>query len=684
MTSVIRYFIFGFLSIIILAIACKSIPSYRTQINNDTYLSKKIERYQPNLLAHLSHEMLNADKYYHLVDGRSGDLLDLSDSASGDDLDDGCFKLINAHQSYEVYKDDNWDRINLLEENAIPIKASTTYTLSIMMKTPSVCPSPALEMRVDYFKKNGDRIYLKDRNGEVRKYNGYPLKNIETIRAINSKADTWQEQHLIFKTPVDAGKIVFSFTNNLEYEKGDLPYLCDDCDCASNNADCWPILIDDFYLGEGISFKGESIKKQSFKNADSNVHIDEYGNVEILDDGIWKAFFPLMIYQTHQRDQAKYPSNPHHSVLYLGEPDDPTDDGYRLYGQMGFNTSAWSRTVADIEALLEGGLDFVNFDITSYCKEWDKKGSYTVDKLITDINAVRDAGLEDRILFYYHDNELSLHQVEWHELLRTLRSITSKPIYQLNGYPGNTANYYNEECQLIDVSGTYVTDKEGFHNRRFSILDHQSNMGVPAIIAQHTQISPNPKSGGHDMHPRPIVYAAIANGARGYGYFMDVPIRDLDGDGNVTEYDRSGDIRFASWKADFPNIACEVNNMLPIIRMPHWTPWKVQSSNDKVDLGTREYKGYPYLFIANSSGDIQTVELDLKDLGILHSEVVDYNSGEKLTSIVNCKLKITLAKDEGRLLKILNPIPLAMRLPTKALPKDIANYEPCDTDKIPN
>jgi len=289
-------------------------------------------------------------------------------------------------------------------------------------------------------------------------------------------------------------------------------------------------------LGEGISFKDPAQPSVSFKN--KNTRIDHLGNIEVKRDGKWKAFFPLMIYQTHLRNQARNPANPYHGSLYLNDFNDETDNGDKLYGKMGFNASAWARTPEDIKSLVAGGLEYVNFDISGYCKEWDKKGSYPLDSLEKDWQNVLDEGLEDHVLFFYHDNELSLHQVEWYDLLKEVRRISDKPIYQLNGFPGNGANFHNSSDQLIDATGTYINKKqEGFTNRRWAILNNQQNMNVPALIAQHTELSPNPTSGGHDQHPRPVIYAAIANGARVYAYFQDIPLRNLVGDQKL-EYDK--------------------------------------------------------------------------------------------------------------------------------------------------
>ena len=85
-----------------------------------------------------------------------------------------------------------------------------------------------------------------------------------------------------------------------------------------------------------------------------------------------------------------------------------------------------------------------------------------------------DPAIKDKILFAYHDNELALHQTQWYDLLSLAKNIMDKPIYQLNGNPGNTANFND----FIDVSGAYVTKDGRFKKTDFAVLDHQNNLNV--------------------------------------------------------------------------------------------------------------------------------------------------------------------------------------------------------------
>jgi len=104
----------------------------------------------------------------------------------------------------------------------------------------------------------------------------------------------------------------------------------------------------------------------------------------------------------------------------------------------------------------------------------------------------------------------------------------------------------------------------------------------------------------------------------------------------------------------------------------------VTTNNEKIDFGTRQYEGYPYLFVANSSGQTQTVTFDLSDLEIPNASVRDYNYNTIVGSIINNSLTLTLPNDAGQLLKIDALIPAHLLLPSDCLPPPITNFEACD------
>ncbi|MHB9139903.1 MAG: LamG domain-containing protein, partial [Victivallaceae bacterium] len=104
-------------------------------------------------------------------------------------------------------------------------------------------------------------------------------------------------------------------------------------------------------------------------------------------------------------------------------------------------------------------------------------------------------------------------------------------------------------------------------------VEQQKN---PVVMAQINH--------GVGMLFRPRVFTAIAKGAKGIGFWKD----DIDGGSQGSD---AIPIENQPWWSDLPNIRNEIDQLLPIIRMPHWTDWSLSSNNSLTDFGTRDYQG---------------------------------------------------------------------------------------------
>ena len=82
--------------------------------------------------------------------------------------------------------------------------------------------------------------------------------------------------------------------------------------------------------------------------------------------------------------------------------------------------------------------------------------------------------------------------------------------------------------------------------------------------------------------------------------------------------------------------------LLPIIREPHWTSWKVNDVPDKVRIGTRDHQGEGYLLVINQTSQTQTVDLKLDGLTYSPKEARDYFTDEPIASVRNGSLSVTL------------------------------------------
>jgi len=170
----------------------------------------------------------------------------------------------------------------------------------------------------------------------------------------------------------------------------------------------------------------------------------------------------------------------------------------------------------------------------------------------------------EHLLFYYIDNEI-------HGTYKPMKAVTDCiadwektnfdnqlqiPVYIVNGSPNLAPQYKNHRHRIADITGTYIGNK-GFGTNNFTVLDNSPNQKMPVAIAQIN---------GNKVPLRTRLYGAIAHGAKGMGY----------------------------WRDFTPNVK-EVEALMPLIRQPHWTTWKVRADNDMIDIGTREYQNECYI-----------------------------------------------------------------------------------------
>ncbi len=157
---------------------------------------------------------------------------------------------------------------------------------------------------------------------------------------------------------------------------------------------------------------------------------------------------------------------------------------------------------------------------------------------------------------YYLDNEL--HNEAFHEQVRVLKAIrevdTERPIYILQGAYGIARTYAAAGVQ--DVTGTYagggVIATGGFHGdlNGLSVLEHLAGQTSPVSVAQF-----NNARSSKDFRSR--LYNAILAGAKAIGMYAD----GLDNP------------PFEEWESfrELPGIRRDLEQLLPIIRKPHWT-----------------------------------------------------------------------------------------------------------------
>jgi hypothetical protein len=133
------------------------------------------------------------------------------------------------------------------------------------------------------------------------------------------------------------------------------------------------------------------------------------------------------------------------------------------------------------------------------------------------------------------------------------------------------------------------------------------------------------------------LYNSIILGAKAMGYWRDCY------KGCSEEFQKSvGPVDKKPWWPDFPNLRHEVDELLPLIRQPHWTSWNVKIDVPDVRVGTRNLKGEAYLILVSQTSRKQNVTLTLDGLPYPAKEVRDYFNDKKVMSVLGNAFSVTL------------------------------------------
>ena len=392
---------------------------------------------------------------------------------------------------------------------------------------------------------------------------------------------------------------------------------------ADNTKPKGVVWADDFYLGEGLGLEQPPSPKRGF--AGEHVRVDSLGNFEIKKKGVWTPFFPLCMYADNYRD-------------------------WSVYSKQGWNVNIWTGAASQVKQAKEAVSEFnpdgmlSGFSMAQYTfPGW---GYNKLDHLRKSLKEIYDQGLGENLLLFYWDNEVNHDQ--WQvpvDVIKTIKSVDVDssgkrlhPIYALQG------TYCNARVHaargLVDVSGTYfggsAADTGGASQGGYEglfILDRHEKQTSPAAFAQFNGVN-----GPGDMRLR--LYNSIIMGAKAMGYWRDC----YKACGK--EFQKSvGPVDKKAWWPDFPNLRREVDKLLPIIREPHWTSWKVNvDAPGNVHVGTRDHKGEGYLVLVNQQSKQQEVTVKLAGLPYAAKEVRDYFNGKKVASIREGSFSITLPK----------------------------------------
>ncbi len=448
---------------------------------------------------------------------------------------------------------DDTDRI--ISNNKYLVEPGKTYKMVFKMITHD-WPPPTIEVFGDFYDKSNSRL----------------SKSIGSYFS-NSKTNYWEKSLIIVDVPNDSRIKYFSPTLLMLPKK-------------SIDADNW---ADDIEFSE-YKFNNNFLPKTKFDG--TKVKIDMLGNVSKKNNEKFDDFFPIGIYGDNQRED------------------------WSVYAKQGFNCYMWSSDLRQIEKAKDAGLlSCVQIGPYIIGGDWlPANKNRRIEHLTNFLNSIDNHNQHDQILFYYIDNEF--YKIDQHviNVIQKVKNINvddngnrMHPIYMLNGAYGQ-ARKYNE---LVDATGTYVVlDETDIPlSENFIGLQVNENQKIPAVMAQINR--------GVGKNFRPVLFGAIAKGAKGLGFWRD-------GGSGV-------DITKEPWWDDFPQMVKEIKEMMPLIKEPHFTDWTVNCDNRDLIYGTRTHKNKGHIILANPTKLEITASFIIEGLPYQISSVNDYFTKGKIS-----------------------------------------------------
>jgi hypothetical protein len=258
------------------------------------------------------------------------------------------------------------------------------------------------------------------------------------------------------------------------------------------------------------------------------------------------------------------------------------------------------------------------FDITGYVVP--KHVYYNdLDRLRVNLGSIlAEPELTHTLLWYYWDNE---QYAEWEVPDRVTNEIRSmdptRPIYALQGNDGLARRYHNNDVKITDVAGTYASQATMDRLIRLNNLEQQKNPVGPATIGLSIGLA-----------FRPRLFNAIAQGAKAITFYRDHYVNEP--------------VEDQLWWDDLPNIREEIDQLIPVIRMLHWTSWSLTSANEMVHFGTRDYQGEGYVIATNEKDTDQQVTFTIHGLPYVPKLVKDFFTHMTETTVSGSQFTVTI------------------------------------------
>ncbi|MFA6100605.1 MAG: carbohydrate binding domain-containing protein [Victivallaceae bacterium] len=359
--------------------------------------------------------------------------------------------------------------------------------------------------------------------------------------------------------------------------------------------------VDDVYFGKAISFAEAPVtSRQTFSG--SKVTIDELGNWRVYESGVWKDFLPFGL-----------------------QPDDSrTQQDYNSLSNQGFNSMFGMQYKSQIQTAANATSSYNPTGLRSALRlsTYATPGQtyWTLTRLastITDINS----SLSENLLGYYWDNEenWTTWSPLWFDMVSTIRNNDSNhPIYVNNGDPAVQRLFSK---RLSDVCGTYYgMDGTAMESGpyKFDVLQYLQKQDIPASVNQINNV----ENTSYGMRMR--IYYGLINGAKGFIWWGDCVAR----------------AETCAWWSDIQYLRSEIDQMLPVLKQPHWTNWSATCSDSSILFNTRDYQSNGYMIVMNPGSS--SIQATFTLSGYAATEVWNYFNSSLVTAVASNQFTVTL------------------------------------------
>ncbi len=482
---------------------------------------------------------------------------------------------------------------NNVTASTVTLKAGSKYVMRAYIKM----------SRNNY----GQNIFLK-----VQKTDG--TLPIEMLWNVNTM-DEWEEVILPYFAHED-GEYQFKIfawpkymhTTDGEYGESD----------GSNLSDCPLVYVDDFSIVEYDTEEILSSEPVTPKTPFSSeiIKVDEDGNYTVKEDGVWKPIFPRIAYQAWYGDFA-VESAKMAAYGFSGWANLESVDKFKLAVANGMKYNGiqindldnYKSTILGVQQeIANGGLPEASFllhvidnEVVSICRyeSWLIYGSWLDENEQDPITGKR-----------------------------------ARPVLVFNGQAeGLTRSYNNENTDLMDITGSYVSCTGEEYDFRYNPT---SNISLLRNI--HKQKAPvvflEVQSYFHYAFI-PSIFKGIINGAKGLIFWR----------GGTTYKDSQMDFRDNVWADALKGadgVFARIDSMLmPIIKQPIGTSWEADipvANRVTISIGTRDNGDKHYILLSNFADVDTTINITLNGIDV--SSVKDFFTKQTVGTLNNNVLTV--------------------------------------------